>query len=151
MPGGLNHAAQQPRGQRRRPAAALPRSDHRLFETDSLAADVLDVFRQRSRSLSDVRGRFDGRHGGPQAVSPRAARTRDRARRPAAPANHADVRDADSPLTTVVLNVNTGCNLSCTYCYKEDLATPVAGQQMGFDTAAQVGRAAARRESARAR
>ncbi len=24
------------------------------------------------------------------------------------------------PLTTLVLNVNTGCNLSCSYCYKED-------------------------------
>lgn len=39
------------------------------------------------------------------------------------------------PLTTVVLNVNTGCNLSCTYCYKEDLDTPSAGKKMGFDTA----------------
>ena len=39
------------------------------------------------------------------------------------------------PLTTVVLNVNTGCNLSCTYCYKEDLAVPSAGEKMGLDTA----------------
>ena len=39
------------------------------------------------------------------------------------------------PLSTVVLNVNTGCNLSCTYCYKEDLAKPSAGRKMAFDTA----------------
>jgi len=39
------------------------------------------------------------------------------------------------PLTTVVLNVNTGCNLSCTYCYKEDLATPTAGEKMQLQTA----------------
>lgn len=39
------------------------------------------------------------------------------------------------PLTTVVLNVNTGCNLSCTYCYKEDLDTPAAGRKMSFETA----------------
>ncbi len=39
------------------------------------------------------------------------------------------------PLTTVVLNVNTGCNLSCTYCYKEDLATPAHGRKMAYDTA----------------
>ena len=39
------------------------------------------------------------------------------------------------PLTTVVLNVNTGCNLSCTYCYKEDLAAPSAGEKMSLDTA----------------
>lgn len=39
------------------------------------------------------------------------------------------------PLTTIVLNVNTGCNLSCTYCYKEDLDTPSAGRRMAFETA----------------
>ncbi|GGO79261.1 thioether cross-link-forming SCIFF peptide maturase [Marinobacterium nitratireducens] len=45
-------------------------------------------------------------------------------------------RRVDSfPLTTLVLNVNTGCNLSCTYCYKEDLDTPSAGKRMSFETA----------------
>tara|TARA_B110000211_G_C14092291_1_gene559844 strand:- start:1850 stop:3295 length:1446 start_codon:yes stop_codon:yes gene_type:complete len=39
------------------------------------------------------------------------------------------------PLTTLVLNVNTGCNLSCSYCYKEDLDTPANGQKMSFETA----------------
>jgi uncharacterized protein len=39
------------------------------------------------------------------------------------------------PLTTVVLNINTGCNLSCTYCYKEDLAKPADGRKMAYDTA----------------
>lgn len=39
------------------------------------------------------------------------------------------------PLSTIVLNVNTGCNLSCTYCYKEDLTTPSKGEKMQFDTA----------------
>lgn len=38
-------------------------------------------------------------------------------------------------LNTVVLNVNTGCNLSCTYCYKEDLDKPSAGKKMQLDTA----------------
>ncbi len=41
------------------------------------------------------------------------------------------------PLTTLVLNVNTGCNLSCSYCYKEDLDTPSNGQKMTFETAKQ--------------
>lgn len=41
------------------------------------------------------------------------------------------------PLSTIVLNVNTGCNLSCTYCYKEDLAIPSKGQKMQFETAKQ--------------
>ena len=39
------------------------------------------------------------------------------------------------PLTTLVLNVNTGCNLSCSYCYKEDLDKPADGRKMSFDTA----------------
>jgi uncharacterized protein len=39
------------------------------------------------------------------------------------------------PLTTVVLNINTGCNLACTYCYKEDLDVPSAGRKMEFETA----------------
>ncbi|HUF20229.1 MAG TPA: quinohemoprotein amine dehydrogenase maturation protein [Burkholderiales bacterium] len=39
------------------------------------------------------------------------------------------------PLNTLVLNVNTGCNLSCTYCYKEDLDKPSDGKKMSFDTA----------------
>jgi len=39
------------------------------------------------------------------------------------------------PLNTVVLNVNTGCNLSCTYCYKEDLDEPANGKRMSFKTA----------------
>jgi uncharacterized protein len=41
------------------------------------------------------------------------------------------------PLTTVVLNVNTGCNLSCSYCYKEDLAKPADGKKMTLATAQQ--------------
>lgn len=41
------------------------------------------------------------------------------------------------PLNTIVLNVNTGCNLSCTYCYKEDLTTPSKGEKMALETAVQ--------------
>ncbi|BFM14419.1 thioether cross-link-forming SCIFF peptide maturase [Maricurvus nonylphenolicus] len=41
------------------------------------------------------------------------------------------------PLATLVLNVNTGCNLSCSYCYKEDLDKPNNGQKMSFETAKQ--------------
>ncbi|WP_432474497.1 quinohemoprotein amine dehydrogenase maturation protein [Amphritea sp. HPY] len=41
------------------------------------------------------------------------------------------------PLNTLVLNVNTGCNLSCSYCYKEDLDKPSEGKKMVFDTARQ--------------
>lgn len=41
----------------------------------------------------------------------------------------------DIPLSTIILNVNTGCNLACTYCYKEDLTTPAGSEKMDFATA----------------
>jgi uncharacterized protein len=54
---------------------------------------------------------------------------------PWAPARPTVPRLTRFPLSTLVLNVNTGCNLSCTYCYKEDLDTPSAGRRMSFETA----------------
>jgi len=39
------------------------------------------------------------------------------------------------PLSTIVLNVNTGCNLSCTYCYKEDLDVPSEGKRLSLEKA----------------
>lgn len=41
----------------------------------------------------------------------------------------------DYPLSSIVLNLNTGCNLSCTYCYKEDLVSAAKGDKMTLDTA----------------
>ena len=52
------------------------------------------------------------------------------------PINPASVRVKAYPLSTLVLNVTTGCNLSCTYCYKEDLAVPADSKKMDFVTAA---------------
>ncbi len=52
------------------------------------------------------------------------------------PINPGPVQIDTYPLSTLVLNVNTGCNLSCTYCYKEDLQTPARGAKMDFPTAA---------------
>lgn len=53
----------------------------------------------------------------------------------AARINLPPVKVESFPLTTLILNVSTGCNLSCTYCYKEDLATPSNGLKMSYDTA----------------
>lgn len=53
------------------------------------------------------------------------------------PINHRRIKVEEYPLSTLVLNVNTGCNLSCTYCYKEDLAVPARGKRMNFATASQ--------------
>ncbi|MEI8298188.1 MAG: quinohemoprotein amine dehydrogenase maturation protein [Pseudomonadota bacterium] len=52
------------------------------------------------------------------------------------PINPTSAKVTAFPLSTLVLNVNTGCNLSCTYCYKEDLVKPSLGKRMDFVTAA---------------
>jgi uncharacterized protein len=52
------------------------------------------------------------------------------------PINPFRIRVDTYPLSTIVLNVNTGCNLACRYCYKEDLAVPSQGRRMGFEVAA---------------
>lgn len=39
------------------------------------------------------------------------------------------------PATTLILNVASGCNLSCTYCYKADLTTLKNSGNMSYETA----------------
>ncbi len=39
------------------------------------------------------------------------------------------------PATTLILNIASGCNLSCTYCYKADLETLDNSGNMTFETA----------------
>jgi uncharacterized protein len=111
-----------------------------LFELDEVGGELLDLFRERpSLGEEDIRRRFDGRFPPGQVVEtiqefidldiidngfPVA--------RQQAPLNLRNY-----PLSTLVLNVNTGCNLSCSYCYKEDLVAPSEGERMAFETAAQ--------------
>lgn len=109
-----------------------------LFELDEVGGAVLDLFREHHVvTADDVRTRFDGRFAPSEVVETltefidleiigdgRAARF-----------ERGPVEIKDYPLSTVVLNVNTGCNLSCTYCYKEDLTTPAKGQRMDLATA----------------
>jgi uncharacterized protein len=110
-----------------------------LFEIDDLGGAVLGFFAERGRvAEADVRARFDGHD--PEEVTRRIRSLLDldivtdggppKPERPA-------VKIANFPLTTIVLNVNTGCNLSCSYCYKEDLDTPSKSRRMAFETAVQ--------------
>lgn len=108
-----------------------------LFELDGLGAEILDLFENRDEvSEGDIRARFDGRHEPATVVETLQELLNLRiigeghGRLPVQP-----VRIKEFPLSTVVLNVNTGCNLSCTYCYKEDLASPAQGERMSLDTA----------------
>lgn len=108
-----------------------------LFALDPLAAALIDRIRRQSLTtealIDGFRSDFD-----PEAVA-EALRELITLQlvddgRPAGPA--APMHSIERfPLTTVVLNVNTGCNLSCTYCYKEDLDKPSAGKKMAFETA----------------
>lgn len=109
-----------------------------LFELDDVAAGVLDLFRERDEvTPEEVRARFDGRYPPDRVVETiedlleleilHNGRPR--------PANQAPVKIENYPISTLVLNVNTGCNLSCSYCYKEDLTTPDKGQRMDYEVA----------------
>lgn len=111
-----------------------------LFELDDVGGAVLDLFRERdSVGEDDIRYRFDGRFE-PGAVVDAIRELVDldiiADGSPARPERD-PVKIRNYPLSTLVLNVNTGCNLSCSYCYKEDLATPAKGDRMAFETAAQ--------------
>lgn len=108
-----------------------------LFDLDGLGAEILDLFESTDEvSEGDIRARFDGRHEPATVVETLQELLNLRiigegnGRLPSKP-----VRIREFPLSTVVLNVNTGCNLSCTYCYKEDLASPAQGERMSLDTA----------------
>lgn len=109
-----------------------------LFELDEVGGSLLDFLKENDRvSLDGVRERFDGR-----VTASDLAQTFENFRElsilcdaPAGPDPGLRTEIRSFPISTVVLNVNTGCNLSCTYCYKEDLDVPSKGRRMNFDTA----------------
>lgn len=109
-----------------------------LFDLDRMSGEVLDLFKERQRvSQADMEARFAGRYAPERIlevvedflemdiVRGDGAPGRDRPR----------IRIDNYPLSTIILNVNTGCNLGCSYCYKEDLATPAKGELMDLETA----------------
>ncbi len=110
-----------------------------LFEMDEVSRAVYDLFRRAdSVDAGTLRGELGDRFA-PQALTDclqsliRLDILRD-AEAPDTPIRVQKVEDI--PLSTIILNVNTGCNLACTYCYKEDLTTPAKGEKMDFATAA---------------
>lgn len=110
-----------------------------LFELDPLGQTVIEL----AQSVPDFEAEF--LQGGPAArfasedVAGFVARLIEleviQIHGRAAPVNPGRARIEEYPLSTLVLNVNTGCNLSCTYCYKEDLQTPSRGEKMDFSIA----------------
>jgi uncharacterized protein len=108
-----------------------------LFEIDAVDGQMLSLFAEKGRvGPEDVTARFDGHDPDDIARRLRGLIELDIVTDGRPPsAERPPIRIENFPLSTIVLNVNTGCNLSCTYCYKEDLDTPSAGRKMAFDTA----------------
>lgn len=109
-----------------------------LFELDAASRQVLDLFQQRGTVDADLLRAELGEHHAPDELSDCVQSFLDLdivrdARVPGKPREIARVDEI--PLSTIILNVNTGCNLACTYCYKEDLTTPTKGEKMQFETA----------------
>lgn len=108
-----------------------------LFAADELTGGIIDTLRERGCTSDELPQRLQGRFSGEEinetlrellaleVVSDGSALTPEIGVR----------RVERTAINTVVLNVNTGCNLSCTYCYKEDLDKPSAGKKMSAETA----------------
>lgn len=111
-----------------------------LFERDALTGAVIDVVRAHSAvSLSDLTALLSPSYTAEAVQSVVDELTEltilQDSEQPAVVETFIPLKLDRVPLTTVVLNVNTGCNLSCTYCYKEDLDTPANQRKMTFETA----------------
>ncbi len=108
-----------------------------LFEIDALDGAVLSFFAEAGRAdQAAVRERFAD--ADPDLLAERLRGLVDLdiltdGRAPAA--ERPAIRVENFPLSTIVLNVNTGCNLACSYCYKEDLEAPSKGRKMALETA----------------
>ncbi|MCV9917348.1 quinohemoprotein amine dehydrogenase maturation protein [Pseudomonas sp. BT-42-2] len=108
-----------------------------LFSTDAVTGGIIDSLRQQGCSAEELVQRLSLQFSGQdiedtlrelialEVVSDGSPLTPEIALK----------RIERTALNTVVLNVNTGCNLSCTYCYKEDLDKPSAGKKMSTATA----------------
>lgn len=108
-----------------------------LFASDALTGSIIDALRGHGCSSAELIQRLASQFAGEEihetlrelmaleVVSDGSPLTPDIAAK----------RVERTAINTVVLNVNTGCNLSCTYCYKEDLDKPSAGKKMEVETA----------------
>lgn len=108
-----------------------------LFEIDALDGAVLSFFAEAGRAdQAAVRARFADAEPDELAERLRGLVDLDILTDGRAPAaERPAIRIEAFPLSTIVLNVNTGCNLACSYCYKEDLDTPSKGRKMALETA----------------
>lgn len=108
-----------------------------VFELDRVSRDLLALFEQGDAIGADaIQARFDGSFAPGEVcdalddflalgvVAP-GRKFYDPVPRP--------VKNA--PINTLVLTLTTGCNLGCSYCYREDLDTPKVARVMEHETA----------------
>lgn len=107
-----------------------------LFDLDPLSAEVYDMLHQGPVRPDDLKTRFDGRYSVDDVIEVvqefqilGLIQGRNASVQPALPSI------SRFPISTLVLNITTGCNLSCSYCYKEDLTTPAKSRDMDIATA----------------
>ena len=108
-----------------------------LFESDGLVRDIISSLRDTPRTSQRLCQDLAPRYASEDVTGAlRELESLHLIHDSALPVETMPPLSLDSfPLTTVVLNINTGCNLACTYCYKEDLDVPMDGKKMNFDTA----------------
>ena len=108
-----------------------------LFDLDDLSSSILDLLGDgRTLSGDALAAHFDSRYGRADLDEALAELTAlNILETPAAHLPAARVEPPEGALSSLVLNVTTGCNLSCTYCYKEDLASPAAARRLSSDAA----------------
>ena len=98
-----------------------------LYEQDLLGTEIMGLFEQTPlRARQEIHQQLQGRFDSPvidevldELVSISVLeRQNDSLPEPVS---------IDFHLSTLVLHVNSGCNLACSYCYKEDIAYPGSG------------------------
>lgn len=104
-----------------------------VFRIDAPSYAVLEELEEARRTPSELRSVLSPRFGADRVDSAIAELTQVQAIRPV---DRAEDRmlpilpPQDFPLTTMVLNVTSKCNLACTYCYEygEDRIVPESGK-----------------------
>ena len=108
-----------------------------LFDLEEVSGAVLDLFKQRERvSTEEIQQYFNGTYHADSVIGALTDFAE------LGIINRGEGRTRDSlkalarfPLNTLVLNVTTGCNLGCSYCYREDVTATPAARRMDPTTA----------------
>ena len=111
-----------------------------IFEADRLTTDILRALREGEHDAGSLAEELATEHPAGDvhsALSELQKLSLVSAEQSTGVSTFEPIELKQVPLTTVVLNINTGCNLSCTYCYKEDLDTPQNQRKMELETAVQ--------------